>query len=590
MEQPADWGRIRIVMAGVGAAGGAACYGLVELLPRMVENDRILLVLFLAVGGFFVELMSLAGPVSLRRAVLPSVAVAVGVALLMVWASFRFDGVDPFLEAGHPAAALFIIYLVATPFVSVRLEQGRGHWLDYAHLFQTAWSLIVRAIAAAVFTGVFWGVVFLSDALLDLVNIDVIEDILELDPMPFVITGAVSGLALAVAHEWREYVSPHLLLRLLRLLVPVVVPVLGLFIVAVGISGLDSTLGFFSETALLTGVAIGGITLVTVSVDRDQGHQVQARLMVWMVRALAVLLLPVALLAVWGVILRVQQYGWTPDRILAALSAVVVLVYALAYAGLVLWRGAWMQRLRRANVVLALLSLLLALLWLTPVLNAERIASNSQLSRILSGRVDADQAAIWELAHEWGRPGARAIYALRSAEDYPDQDKILVLLDRAAATDRRWKFEREPDQPTREDQARDLHARIPVFPQGQTLPQTAFADLSSFDIRHALSGCERSLPDGAPGCVFLFVRFRPAWSDPQGVMLFRTGQNWVEGAVYRLRDGRLEDMGELQDFTTGTPVSLDVQMIEAIRAGKYAIAPAQVNLLKLGEVAIFPDN
>lgn len=590
MDQAQDWPRTRLTMAVVGAAGGVASWGLVEILTEVIDNARVLLFLFITVIGFFTVLLSLAGPNPLRRAALPALGLSVGVALLVLWASLRFTQVETFTETGHPPAAVFMIYLVATPFLSVRLEHGRRHWLDYAHLFQTAWGLIVRGIAAALFTGVFWGVLFLSDALLDLVYIDLIEDILDVDVMPYAITGTVAGLALAVAHEWREYVSPHLLLRLFRLLVPLVVPVLALFIVAVGLSGLEGTLPFFSETALLTAVAIGGITLVTVSVDRDGDHQVKARLMVWMVRTLAVLLMPVALLALWGIGVRVLQYGWTPQRVLAALCVFQIAVYGLVYAALVLWRGDWMHRLRRANVGLALMSLVVSVLWLTPVLNAERISIGSQVARILDGKTDPKGAAIWEMSNDWGKAGKRALYTLRTTQDYPNRDGILALIDRAEETDSRWVYLRDAETETSEDMARALHAMVPVFPAGQTLPDTAFDKLSKYQRSRISEGCEMTQKEGAAGCLFLLVRFRPDQSEPQGVLLYKTAANRVEGFTFWLMDGNLISSGSLTDIATGQRVYWPSTVLADIQTGQYEISAAPVNVLKLGGNAVFPDN
>lgn len=590
MDQAQDWPRTRVAMALVGAAGGVATWGLVEILTEVIANARLLLFLSISVLGFFVVLLSLAGPNSLRRGALPALGLAVCVALLVIWASLRFSEVETFLQSGLTPAALFMIYLVATPFLSVRLEHGRAHWLDYAHLFQTAWGLIVRGIAAALFTSVFWGVLFLSDALLDLVNINLIEDILDIDIMPYAITGTVTGLALAVAHEWRAYVSPHLLLRLFRLLVPLVVPVLMLFIIAVGFSGLEGTLTFFSETALLTAVAIGGITLVTVSVDRDAAHQVQTPLMVWMVRILAVLLMPVALLALWGIGVRVLQYGWTPQRVLAALCVFQIAAYGVIYAVVVFWRGDWMRRLRRANVGLALMSLLISVLWLTPVLNAERISANAQLKRILEGKTDPEGAAIWEMHRDWGKAGKHALYTLRQAKYFPNHDAILVLIDRAENADSSWEYKRETVAETTADTARALHALVPVFPAGQSLPVTAFDKLSKYQIGRILDGCQMALDDGSAGCLFLMIEFRPGQAKPEGLLLYKTAENRVEGFTYGLLNDNLIPTGSLRDIATQQRVFWPVSVLSDIRSGQYEIAPAPVNVLNLRGNAIFPEN
>ena len=239
MQQTDDWSKTRIEMSAVGVAGGGATWWLVEVLPDLLSNDRLGLLISMSVLGVFLVTMAMMGPVRLGRAVLGGLGLSLGIALLTFWASFRFDSASAFFEGGHPAAAVLVLYLVGIPFLLVMLEHGRGAWKDYAALFQTAWTIIVRFLAAGLFTAIGWGVMFLSNALLELVHISVIEDVLDVDPVPFVISGGVFGLALAVAFEWRDYISPHLLLRLLRLLVPMVMPVLALFLLAVLSNGLS---------------------------------------------------------------------------------------------------------------------------------------------------------------------------------------------------------------------------------------------------------------------------------------------------------------------------------------------------------------
>lgn len=585
-----DWTQDRLAMALVGAAGGGSTWWLAEKLPDYLPNDRLTMLITLTVLGFYLVLMALSGPVRMRRAAGPALAMAAGIAALFYAASFRFPTAGGFITPGHPVAALSLIYLIATPFVLVMLAEGRAGWRDYGALFQTTWTIIVRFLAASLFTGVVWGVLFLSDALLNLVGIDVIEQIIDYDPAPFVITGGVMGLALSVAHEWRDYVSPHLLLRLLRLLVPMVVPVLAIFLLAVAMTGLEQVLGFVSETALLTGVAIGCITLITVSVDRDPAHQVQSRLLRWGVKAVAVMLVPLAGLAVWGIWVRVAQYGWTPERLWAALAVGMVMLYGLAYAPLALWPGDWGRRLRGVNIGLALLALAIAVLWLTPVLNAERISTRSQLARILDGRVKPEHAALWEMAHSWGKAGTAAVARLREQAEYPERDTVLALLEKAEKGSSRYAYQRDSQGQTAEERGARLAALMPVMPTGTTLPEGAFEDLPEWMVNEAIEACQRTYDDGKPGCVYLEVTFNPALSERQGIILLRENGLRVSGYDYMLSKGKLERHGRVQDLMRGKSVKMPPETIPLLLDGQFRIAPAQLNVLEIGGMSLFPDN
>ena len=82
----------------------------------------------------------------------------------------------------------------------------------YPALFLESWGVVVRYGAAWVFTGLFWLVIFLSDQLLQIVGVTVIEWILDFEPAPFLLTGLSFGVAIAVVDELSDYVSPNLVL------------------------------------------------------------------------------------------------------------------------------------------------------------------------------------------------------------------------------------------------------------------------------------------------------------------------------------------------------------------------------------------
>ncbi len=97
-----------------------------------------------------------------------------------------------------------------------------GNWRDYPELFNQSWNIVVRYVAAWLFMGLFWAVLLLSNELFGIIGLEILDDLLDIAPVPYVLSGLVLGLALAVVNELSEYVSPYLILRLLRLLLPLV--------------------------------------------------------------------------------------------------------------------------------------------------------------------------------------------------------------------------------------------------------------------------------------------------------------------------------------------------------------------------------
>ncbi|TNF64403.1 MAG: DUF4153 domain-containing protein, partial [Rhodobacteraceae bacterium] len=391
-----------------GAVAGWALWALVDLWSVAGLDGRVFVAVFTLASVFFGVALALVGPLSMPRAGAVAGALALPLAGLMTWASFRFEQPAQFLDNGPAVLMAGLIVLLATPFLAVA-ARGTDRVTEYAALFDAAWTITVRFAAAWVFVGGFWLVILMSDALLELVGLDVIGAILRPDWARFTVSGAVLGLGLAVAYELRDYVSPHLLLRLFRLLLPVLVAVVSVFLAALVVRGLSDLFGEISSAATLMGVALAAITLISTALDRDDADGVRTPGMKAAARILALMLPVVAALAAWAVVLRVAQYGWTPDRVQAAVAAGVILVYGLAYAAAALRGRGWRRRIRQANVWMAMMALGVACLWLTPVLNPQRIAADDQAERFLSSRSELSQLPVWQMQHDWGRAGQAAL-------------------------------------------------------------------------------------------------------------------------------------------------------------------------------------
>ena len=466
---------------------------------------------------------------------------------------------------------------------------NRAEWFDYAALFDTAWAITVRYVAGWLFVSVFWVVIFLSNALLELVDIDVIEALYEVEWVRFALSGAMLGLGLAVAFELREYVSPVLVLRLLRLLLPIVLTVVAVFIAVLPLRGLSQLFGDFSAAGTLMGVAIASISLISIALDRDDRYGIRTPGMLVAARALAVLVPILSGLAAWAVILRVQQYGWTPQRVLAATIATVLMIYGLSYLWAALHRRGWRGALRQGNFRMALLALAVAALWLTPVLNAERISAQSQLARFDSGVLPADQLPLWELSHDWGYAGTAVLEVLRAqADGLPDLAQRLAALEQA---DSRFAFEQSLGTQKARRGLDDLVPLIAVRPEGAVdLDVEMFSELEAYLITQWQEGCARA-DNGQPRCVWIVGAFLPGIpAEDQAIFLF-TAENQVRASHVVLDRGQISDrVRAIFDVDTGAWAELPDDAISRVIAGQFAIVPSGIAALEIDGVTLVPGN
>ncbi len=571
---------MRLVMALIGALAGFSLWLFVEKLDDLITSPRLYLFLFSFSAGLFAALLALAPMIGPARALVRAALLALPAAALLTWASLRFDGISQFMGTGHPILAFAILIFVPLPFLIAAARPDEG-WRCYPALFLHAWNIVVRFAAALLFVGLFWGVIMLANALFQLIGLDLIEEILDIKPVPFVLTGTVLGLVLAVVGEYSTYVSPHLVLRLLRLFLPVVLIVMAVFVIALPLKGLDGIFGGVSVAATLLAMALTAITLVTIAADRDDGEAVRSGSMRLMARGLALLLPVLAVLAILAMAQRVRQYGWTPDRLAAATMAAIVLLYALSYALSVLRGRGWMARIRLINIALALLTLAIAALWLTPALDPQRISTESQIARFESGRADADTLDLLTMHNDWGRAGASGIERLKAMRDHPAHARLVARI--GEFEEMGWQRPFDPFRKTLPpyEGRRTLEriaGRMPVRPDPDFDPFPVLEAMEENRLRLLDAACAAQTPRGNPACVLVHGDFLPASPGEEAIVIafgltfleagFRkAGEHYEQAKILILGNGLLLGKGEIEAF------------IDSIHEGDFAITQPEIRAL-----------
>ena len=246
-------------------------------------------------------------------------------------------------------------------------------------------------------------------------------------------------------------------LTLLAWLTPVLALLIAAFLAALPFTGLDPLWSTRSAAAILLGASAVMIVLINAVYQDGVEHRPAAALR-YAVRLAAVLLVPMIILAGYALALRVGQYGWTPDRVIAAACAVVGACYAVGYAFAALpMGGGWMKRLEMTNVVAAFVILAVLLAIFTPIADPARISVGSQLARLEHGKVTPEKFDYRFLRFEAGRYGMKALTGLKARGGVMGRKA-----DEALRTP--TKYTRDaPGGTTLDDVVR-------VYPDGQVLP------------------------------------------------------------------------------------------------------------------------
>lgn len=516
----------RLNLALAGGIGGALLWAVFKAGEKAWIGHYPAFALFGFVLTGFGALLAMAGPIGLGRAAPRAFGLAVIVAGLIALTALRYFEAEDFLNTPMPALAAVAVATLPVPFL---IAAARSGWRDYPALFLEAWSIVLRGAAAGAFTGLVWLVIFLSDQVLRIVGIDVIGKLLEHEVVPMVLTGAVFGLGMAVIYDLAELLSPYVVLRVFRLFLPVVLAVMVVFLVALPFRGLDGLVSGLSPAALLLTMVAGGIALVSIAIDQTDAEATQSPVLRRCAQALALLLPVIAGLALYAIQVRVAQYGWSPERLFIVLVAGIGVIYGLVYAVSVLRGGNWMERIRQGNIRVALGIVALAALWLTPILNPERISAQSQLARFAAGKTPVEALDIYAL-RSWGKPGAEAVAVLEAQAKQPGQEALAKALEGGTSAP-------EPDHAAL---LAALTQAMPVQPTSATgTRDVLLGALEDYVLQDWQRVCETRLADGRSGCVMVVADLLPSRPGEEAMLLLQRSVDYTEiQGVYLDDDGR----------------------------------------------------
>jgi hypothetical protein len=257
-----------------------------------------------------------------------------------------------------------------------------------------------------------------------------------------------------------------LILILASWLLPLLTLIVAGFLASLPFTGLAPLWSTRFATALLLTAAAALVVLVNAAYQDGDAEHAPPRLIRYAGSLAALTLTPLVATAGYALALRVEQHGWTTDRIIAAACVLVGACYALGYGWAVLQRGAWLKPIETCNVATAVVVLAVLLALFTPLADPARISVASQLARLETGKVAADKFDFAYLRFQGARYGMEALERLKISAQGGDAD---VVKRRAAqALAQKYPWDQVPVEITPQQRA----GNIAVYPGASTLPET----------------------------------------------------------------------------------------------------------------------
>jgi hypothetical protein len=490
---------------GIGLLQGGLLVALAETAEHHVwpaTNGLVFAPLFTI--AIFIPALVLAGLGNLSRRTLLVWAIIAGVfcAGLAIYDVYR-DPVTPgFVQLVLPRSDLISrIYPTSTLWVSLAAilfimhslivsAETDGRWVaSYPSLFDVSWKQGVQLFLIIAFIAVLWGLLFLGAELFRLIRINFVAELIRRTVFWIPVTALAFSYAMHVTDVRANIVRGARTLKLLLLswLLPVMVIITVGFIAALPFTGLEPLWATRRAASILLIAAAVLIFLVNAAYQDGRAESRPVAALRYAGVIAAIVLLPLVALASYAVLLRVRQYGWTPERIGAVACIVVAACYGVGYVVAAARSGLNLRELETTNLVTSLVIVSVILLLRSPLADPARISVMDQVGRLETGRIPPEKFDFAFLRFRSGRFGMEALHQLAVAASGPDAD---VVKERAGdALLAKSAFDIKPGAPRLTPQL--LADNITVIrPSGASLPESFLAqDWKAFPRRWQLPRC-----------------------------------------------------------------------------------------------------
>lgn len=452
--------------------------------PLLVASLTVPLIFILSIGNLRARTVALW--------VLSATALTAFLGWYDIWHGWPTDGAPNLIPS-----ALTFVGTVVLIFISHALITGGDHdrrfRATYPTHFDVSWKLGLQLALAVLFVLIFWALLWLGASLFGLVKLTFFRKLIGEEWFSIPMSALATALALHVTDVRPTLVrgARNLVLVLLSWLLPLMALIAIGFLFALLFTGLAPLWETRRATALLLIAASTLIVLINATYQDGAPEKPVSRIFRITASAAALALTPLSLLAAYALALRVQQYGWTVDRITAATFVLIALAYAGGYAFAVFDRSIWLRRIENWNFAVALLILATLFAYFTPIADPYRISVSDQLARLENKRISANKFDVAQLRWEGGRFGKAALEHLSTVPDRALAKRAREML----ARDSRYANLRSPTPILL------LDTNVTVYPRGKALPASFVKNLGQIGTRSGAPACLRY--EGSKCDVFL---------------------------------------------------------------------------------------
>lgn len=386
-----------------------------------------------------------------------------------LWSVFPADGEFHYL----PTQNLNLIRISAAVFLFLPFFQCRiATWswrVPYSEIFFQLCRNVFLLFQATIVTAIFWALLLTASLLFDIVGLAFVPQVVFNPLVAFPLTSLTVALSitLALRHPGIDSLGRWILSILAWLLPPFSI-LSTVFVVSLPFSGLRTLWDTGQASSLMLMLQLATILLANAA-WLDGTRTPFSNKIVDTIARISLLCLPIyTALCLYSLGLRVQQYGWSVDRIHAAFFVVMTGIWGLGYAGIVILRQ-WPASIGRMNIAAALIFGAVVVAMNSPILDPYRLAANSQVDRLLEGRADPSTFDFLYLRFNLGRYGNYALPRLQAISGVSKANVIREKVAEALETDAKEHWNNVRNGLISEKRRREILEEAQVYPAGRSL-------------------------------------------------------------------------------------------------------------------------
>jgi len=465
MESESGGQRVFLIRLALGLGQGLALYLLYSAFDQKVwPATAPQLFAPLTVIALFVPLVVSQGFGNIRGLTLTvwaaaATAIVAGLAWYDVWRIWPVENPDAIVPSGRTFFICAVFLFVAHALVSCG-DADRRIVARYPTLFDLAWKLGVQLAITICFVAAFWIMLYLGIGLFGMIKLEGFGNFIAHSWVWIPLTTIAAAAAIHITDTRAPLVRGvrTLALTLLGWLLPVIAGIAFAFLISLAFTGLQPLWQTRSATFLLMAAAAVLVIHINAAYQDGDAERRPPHFLRVAGTLAAVELIFIVWIAGYALWLRVEQYGWTVDRITTAGGVLVAAMFAVGYLIAALLPGLWLKLIEPWNVYGTFFFLIVLVALSTPIADPMRLAVDSQVARLNSGVVKPEKFDFWYLRRSGGRVGHAALLALQKSPNRAVREAAFAALTNGPIP---FAAERVPAE---------LAAVLAVHPAGKALP------------------------------------------------------------------------------------------------------------------------